>query len=543
MTHNFGTLDGIVIIGYLIGVLMLGFYYSRRSNKSMEDYFLTGRNLTWLGVGMSLFATNISSEHFVGLAGSGASRGLAVGQFELMAIFILIILGWFLSPIYIKSGVVTMPEFIEKRYDSRSRKIFTIISIVVYLFTKVSVTLFAGGILFYKIFGINIYASAIIIVLMTGIYSVIGGSYAVMKTQIVQAFMMLLGAFLLTIYGLAEVGGFSALQEKLPTEYFQMFKPIDDPDVPWTGIIFGAPIIAFWYWCADQYIVQRVLSARSIDDARRGSLLAAFLKITPIFVLVLPGMIAYALFPGLQGDEAFPILIASNILPAGIKGFVLAAVLAAVMSSLASVFNSTASLITNDFYKPKNPTASEEKLVLVGRLSTMVIVVTAIMCVPLVKLISSQLYLYMQNIQATISPPITAVFIFGLFLKKANAKGALWTLIIGELIGLTKLTADFLVRFEIVNNPSLIALANINFLHFAIFSFIASSFLLVVISYMYSEKAELSNSKLQLLFSENLKEIGYGLSHLKTSVLTYRVNVFFSIFILMIIIGLWSLWF
>lgn len=543
MTHNFGTLDGIVIIGYLIGVLMLGFFYSRRSNKSMEDYFLTGRNLTWLGVGMSLFATNISSEHFVGLAGSGASRGLAVGQFELMAIFILIILGWFLSPIYIKSGVVTMPEFIEKRYDSRSRKIFTIISIVVYLFTKVSVTLFAGGILFYKIFGINIYASAIIIVLMTGIYSVIGGSYAVMKTQIVQAFMMLLGAFLLTIYGLAEVGGFSALQEKLPTEYFQMFKPIDDPDVPWTGIIFGAPIIAFWYWCADQYIVQRVLSARSIDDARRGSLLAAFLKITPIFVLVLPGMIAYALFPGLQGDEAFPILIASNILPAGIKGFVLAAVLAAVMSSLASVFNSTASLITNDFYKPKNPTASEEKLVLVGRLSTMVIVVTAIMCVPLVKLISSQLYLYMQNIQATISPPITAVFIFGLFLKKANAKGALWTLIIGELIGLTKLTADFLVRFEIVNNPSLIALANINFLHFAIFSFIASSFLLVVISYMYSEKAELSNSKLQLLFSENIKEIGYGLSHLKTSVLTYRVNVFFSIFILMIIIGLWSLWF
>lgn len=543
MTHNFGTLDGIVIIGYLIGVLMLGFYYSRRSNKSMEDYFLTGRNLTWLGVGMSLFATNISSEHFVGLAGSGASRGLAVGQFELMAIFILIILGWFLSPIYIKSGVVTMPEFIEKRYDSRSRKIFTIISIVVYLFTKVSVTLFAGGILFYKIFGINIYASAIIIVLMTGIYSVIGGSYAVMKTQIVQAFMMLLGAFLLTIYGLAEVGGFSALQEKLPTEYFQMFKPIDDPDVPWTGIIFGAPIIAFWYWCADQYIVQRLLSARSIDDARRGSLLAAFLKITPIFVLVLPGMIAYALFPGLQGDEAFPILIASNILPAGIKGFVLAAVLAAVMSSLASVFNSTASLITNDFYKPKNPTASEEKLVLVGRLSTMVIVVTAIMCVPLVKLISSQLYLYMQNIQATISPPITAVFIFGLFLKKANAKGALWTLIIGELIGLTKLTADFLVRFEIVNNPSLIALANINFLHFAIFSFIASSFLLVVISYMYSEKTELSNSKLQLLFSENIKEIGYGLSHLNTGVLTYRVNVFFSIFILMIIIGLWSLWF
>lgn len=543
MTHNFGTFDGIILIGYLVGVMILGFHYSRKSNKTMSDYFLTGRNLTWLGVGMSLFATNISSEHFIGLAGSGASSGLAVGQFELMAIFILIILGWFLSPIYIKSGVITMPEFIEKRYDSRSRKIFTFISIVVYLFTKISVTLFAGGILFYKIFGLNIYASAIIIVLMTGIYSVVGGSYAVMKTQIVQGFMMLAGALLLTIFGLNEVGGFAALQEKLPVDYFTMFKPMDHPDFPWTGIIFGAPIIAFWYWCADQYIVQRVLSARSIDDARRGSLLAAFLKITPIFILVLPGLIAYALFPGLQGDEAYPVLIASNILPVGVKGFVLAALLAAIMSSLASVFNSSASLITNDFYKPRHPNASEEKLVLVGRLTTMIIVVTAILGVPLVKLISSQLYLYMQSIQANISPPITAVFIFGLFMKKVNAKGALWTLIIGESIGISKLTADFLVRFDVVQIPFLVALANINFLHFAIFSFIISSLLLIGISYATQVSSEPTRSNLQLLFSENLQDIGFNLRHLKSAVKTYRANVFFSIFILMIIIGLWSLWF
>jgi SSS family solute:Na+ symporter len=543
MTHNFGTFDGIILVSYLVGVMILGFYYSRKNNKTMSDYFLTGRNLTWLGVGMSLFATNISSEHFIGLAGSGANSGLAVGQFELMAIFILIILGWFLAPIYIKSGVITMPEFIEKRYDARSRKIFTFISIVVYLFTKISVTLFAGGILFYKIFGLNIYASAIIIVLMTGIYSVVGGSYAVMKTQIVQGFMMLAGALLLTIFGLNEVGGFAALQEKLPVDYFTMFKPMDHPDFPWTGIIFGAPIIAFWYWCADQYIVQRVLSARSIDDARRGSLLAAFLKITPIFILVLPGLIAYALFPGLQGDEAYPVLIASNILPVGVKGFVLAALLAAIMSSLASVFNSTASLITNDFYKPRHPKASEEKLVLVGRLTTMIIVVTAILGVPLVKLISSQLYLYMQSIQANISPPITAVFIFGLFMKKVNAKGALWTLIIGESIGISKLTADFLVRFDVVQNPFLVAFANINFLHFAIFSFIISSMLLIGISYATQVSSEPTRSNLQVLFSENLQDIGFNLRHLKSSVRTYRANVFFSIFILMIIIGLWSLWF
>ncbi|MGE5499364.1 MAG: sodium:solute symporter family transporter, partial [Syntrophothermus sp.] len=364
MTGTFSILDGIILFTYLVVVLSMGFYYSRRQDKDTVSYFLAGRSMGWFTIGLSIFATNISSEHFIGLAGSGASRGLAVGHFELMAIFILIVLGWFITPLYMRSGVQTIPEFLGKRFDEKSRKFFAGLSIFLYIFTKVTVTLFAGGILFYKLFGINIYASAIIIVLITGIYTVIGGETSVMKTHVIQAVMMILGAVLMTGFGLAEVGGMHALKQKLPVDFFTLFKPMSDPDYPWTGIIFGAPIIAFWYWCTDQYIVQRILSARNIQEARKGSLLAAFLKLTPMFILVLPGLIAIALFPEIKGDDAYPMLLLSNIIPTGIKGLILTGVVAAIMSSLASVFNSTSAIFTNDFYKPKFPEASEAKLVL-----------------------------------------------------------------------------------------------------------------------------------------------------------------------------------
>ena len=254
------------------------------------DYFLSGKDLGWVAIGISIFATNISSEHFIGLAGTGASRGLAVGQFELMAIFTLIILGWFLAPIYLKSNILTVPEFLGKRFDGKVRKLFATLSIAIYLITKISVSLFAGGMLFYKLFGLNIYTSAIIIILITGIYTVIGGSNAVIKTNIFQGVLLVLGAVILTVLGLNKVGGISGLTKALPPDYFQMFKSINDPDFPWLGIILGAPIIAFWYWCTDQYFIQKILSARSANDARRGSLLASILKILPLFILVLPGL-------------------------------------------------------------------------------------------------------------------------------------------------------------------------------------------------------------------------------------------------------------
>lgn len=543
MSGNFTLVDNLVIVLYLIVVLSLGFYYSRREKK-FNDYFLAGKNVGWFVVGMSIFATNISSEHFVGLAGSGASRGLAVGQFELMAIFILIILGWFLAPIYIKSGVATMPEFLEKRFGAGCSKFFAVVSIFLYIFTKITVTIFAGGILFYKIFGLNIYTSAIIILLITGLYSVIGGATAVIRTHTFQAVLILLGAAILTVFGLNEVGGLTGLHERLPADYFNMFKPISDPDFPWTGIIFGAPIIAFWYWCADHYIVQKVLSARSINDARQGSLLAAFLKIFPIFILVMPGLIAAALFPEITGDEAYPTLLAGNILPMGIKGFVVAGLLAAVMSSLGSVFNVTSALITNDFYKPKHPEASDRKLVLIGRLSTTTIVITAILCVPLVKLIGSQIYIFLQSVQAFISPPITAVFLFGILMKKTTSKGAFWTLIIGEAIGVSRLIVEVLNNSGMLNQPFLEFYAGINYLHFAIFLFAVSSIMIVSISIVTQCSEESKINKIKYLLSDSFSEIKIDIHPGKQGIVSgYKTNLILSVFIVLIILGLWSIWY
>ncbi|MFO7524478.1 MAG: sodium:solute symporter [Ignavibacteriaceae bacterium] len=538
----FTQIDSLVLVVYLIIVLSLGFYYSRRNDENYTNYFLAGRNIGWFTIGISIFATNISSEHFIGLAGSGSVRGLAVGQFELMAIFTLIFLGWILAPIYLKSGVVTVPEFLELRFDRRIRKFFAAFSIIIYIFTKILVSLFAAGLLFYKIFGLNIYASSIIIVLITGLYSVTGGASAVIRTQLFQGIVFILGAVILSVIGLNAVGGFSGLEQKLPADFFCMFKNISDPDFPWTGILFGAPIIAFWYWCTDQYIVQRIFSARSINDARRGTLLAAFLKILPIFILVLPGLIAVALYPEINGDEAYSTLVAGNLLPVGIKGIVVAGLLAAIMSSLAGAFNSTAVLFTNDFYKLRNPEANERKLVLVGRLSTTAVVVAAILIVPFVKLISSQIYLFLQSVQAFVSPPITAVFLFGLFSKKITSRTAIITLIVGESIGLGRLFIEMLGNIGIALHPSLMWLLQINFLHFAIFLFALSVGLIMLLNVYAEESENESVSKLRLTISESIHDFAGSLLRFKSGSAS-NVNIIFSAFIVIIIISLWSIWY
>jgi SSS family solute:Na+ symporter len=538
----FSQIDLLVLVAYLIVVLSLGFYYSRRSDENYSDYFLAGRNIGWFTVGISIFATNISSEHFIGLAGSGSTRGLAVGQFELMAIFTLIFLGWILAPIYLKSGVVTVPEFLEKRFDRKIRKMFAGFSIAIYIFTKILVSLFAAGLLFYKIFGLNIYASSIIIVLITGLYSVTGGAKAVMRTQLFQGLVLILGAVILSVFGLNAVGGFSGLEAKLPHDFFNMFKAVNDPDFPWTGILFGAPIIAFWYWCTDQYIVQRLFSAKSINDARRGTLLAAFLKILPIFILVLPGLIAVALYPEVKGDEAYSALVAGDLLPIGLKGIVVAGLLAAIMSSLAGAFNSTAVLFTNDFYKTRNPQANERKLVLVGRLTTTAVVVVAILIVPLVKVISSQVYIFLQSVQAFVSPPITAVFLFGLFSKKINAKTAFITLIVGEAIGFSRLLLEIVSNLGLQLHPALIWILGINFLHFAIFLFVVSLTLILALNFYSVKTTNDFLLGLQYSISESLQELKGNFASIKT-VHGLKSNFLLSAFIVIIIIGLWSIWY
>lgn len=542
MAVVFPFIDILVLIAYLIVVLSLGLFYSRRTDETYDGYFLAGRNIGWFTVGISIFVTNISSEHFIGLAGSGSTRGLAVGQFELMAIFTLIFLGWILAPIYIKSGVTTVPEFLEKRFDRRIRKFFAAFSIVIYIFTKILVSLFAASLLFYKIFEINIYASSIIIVLITGLYSVTGGANAVMRTQLFQGIVLIIGAITLSILGLQAVGGFSGLEQKLPADYFNMFKKISDPDFPWTGILFGAPIIAFWYWCTDQYIVQRLLSSKSINDAQKGTLFAAFLKILPIFILVLPGLMAVALYPEVKGDEAYAALIAGDILPIGSKGIVVAGLLAAIMSSLSGAFISSATLFTNDFYKLRYPEANERKLVLIGRLSTTTVVIVAILIVPLVKLISSQIYLFLQSVQAFVSPPITAVFLFALFSKKINSETAIKTLIIGETIGIARLALSVVNDFGVSLHPVFIWILKVNFLHFAIFLFVLSVGIILILNTVSVKSSNKFILQIQNSITESFFEIKNSVLNI-TSVRSSNPNLVFSAFIVMLIIGVWSLWF
>lgn len=529
-------LDGIIILLYLITVLAIGLYV-KNSDKNITDYFLAGRKLTWLVIGISLFATNISSEHFIGLAGGGASRGLAIAQFELIAIFFLILLGWFIAPIYRKLEISTTPEFLEKRFNSANRKLFSAISIFTYIFTKILVTLFAGGILFNKIFGWSIFTSSIIIILLTGIYTIVGGFSAVVRTQVFQGVLLIVGAFLLTIFGLNRVGGFSVLQEKLSVEYFQMFKPMSDPDFPWTGIVFGAPIIAFWYWCADHYMVQRILGAKSIEHARAGTIVTAFLKILPLFLLVMPGLIAVALFPEVRGDEAYPLLISSDILPAGIKGMVITGFLAAVMSSLSASFNSIAALYTIDFYLPNHPNASERTQVLVGRMSTLVIIFIVILLVPFIKLMNSHIYIFLQSTQAFVSAPIVAVFLFSFFLKKIDSKSVLVTLLIGELIGGSRFILEFMFNNGMVTNPILLEIIRINYLHFTIFLFVFSSLLLYLLSYVFHLGKEISDSKTILFYDTNFISLDKGIINIAKT----KKQVLLSFFILILTLSLWYL--
>ena len=543
MISSYSNIDLAVLIIYLLATIGIGLYYSRRSDSNTEEYFLAGKSIGWIAIGLTIFSTNISSEHFIGLAGSGASRGLAVGQFELIAIFVLVLLGWILAPIYYKSGVMTMPEFLEKRFDRRIRKIFAVLSISIYLFTKVSVTLFAGGLLFYKIFGLNIFTSAIAIVLLTGLYTLIGGAKAVIKTNVFQAVMLILGAIVITIFGLNEIGGISELTNRLPHEFFTMFKPISDPDFPWTGILFGAPIIAFWYWCTDQYIIQRLLSAKSLNDARRGSLFAALLKILPIFILVLPGLIAVGMYPGIKGDDTYPTLLSGNLLPVGIKGLVLAGVLAAIMSSLSSVFNVAAALYTNDIYKPKHENVSEQKLVLVGRLVTIVLIFLAILCIPLVRQIDSQIYLYLQSVQAYFGPPIAALFITGLLIKSINARGALWGLIAGESLGLLRLITDISISSG-TSLPEIIKYyGSISFLHLAIVIFVVSTITTYVMSKI-SSKAEAGKGSVINLSVRipGIWDLELGPSKFAV-IKADKINLSLSIIIILVVFGVWSIWY
>lgn len=484
-------IDWIVIGLYfcvVFGVSIWATMREKSTRQTAEGYFLAGRNVGWFIIGSSLFASNIGSEHLVGLAGTAAASGIAVAQFEILASLMLLLLGWFFVPFYISSGVFTMPEFLERRYSSAARWYLAVISIIGYVLTKISVTIAAGGIVFQSLMGIDFWNGALAIVIITGIYTVFGGLRAVLYTDMVQMFVLIGGSIAVTIFGLDAVGGWSELVSNTDDHFFSLWRPLSDPDFPWTGILFGAPILGVWYWCTDQFIVQRVLSASNVDQARRGTIFAGYLKLLPLFIFVIPGVIAYVLAEksliNLETpDQALPTLI-GTLLPAGLKGLVVAGLLAALMSSLSSVFNSCSTLFTWDIYKKLNPDASEKKLVLVGQIATFILVCLGLAWIPMMKHISGQIYQYLQSVQAYISPPIAAVFLIGIAWKRVNAEGAIASLISGFVLGVVRLIAE-------LNKDSLEGwlfwYADINFLHFAIFLFVVCVAVLVVVSLLTPE--------------------------------------------------------
>ena len=476
------SLDWIVIAAYFSVILGIAWWVIRQKQESSTQYFLAGRHVGWFVIGASIFASNIGSEHLVGLAGTGAKTGLAMGHYELHA-WCILLLGWVFVPFYMRSKVFTMPEFLEKRYSPTARWFLSLISLVAYVLTKVSVTIYAGAIVFQALLGTEFWTGALITVVLTGIYTILGGLRAVVYTEALQAIVLLVGSITVTIVGIIKIGGWNNLVEIAGSEHFNLFLPLDHPDFPWLGMLLAPPIVGIWYWCTDQCIVQRVLAARNETQARRGTILASYLKLFPIFIFFIPGVTAYALAKTGQlnlpaADQAFPAMI-KMLLPAGIRGLVVGGLLAALMSSLAAVFNSCSTLFTMDIYKKLKPQASEKTLVLVGRIATGVVVVCGILWIPLMKFISSELYHYLQSVQAYFAPPIFSVFLLGLFWKRINSRGALTALIGGFVIGMLRLVAEI---FKDKLSGWLYTFADVNFLYFCVYLTLFCIGIMIVVS-------------------------------------------------------------
>ncbi len=597
---------------YFALLLGLAWWVVSQKNDSSRDYFLAGKKAGWLVIGASLFASNIGSEHLVGLAGTGASDGMAMAHYELHA-WCLLVLGWVMIPFYERSGIFTTPEFLERRYSPSARWILSLISLVAYVFTKISVTLFAGGVVFKALFPVeiipgisNFWVGAVGMVLVTGLYTVLGGLRAVLYTELLQTFVLLLGSACVLFIGLHQVGGWSELkklaqgadqytgykvvldeseinspnppilketledgtqrdlvvmrplfdltsketgeqieaareraerpanyllaselakeaiesikskidpetyqkyfaathpkplEEAVPsevrakTDHFNLWKPNSHPKYPWFGLLFGAPIVGLWYWCTDQYIVQRTLAATDQRAARRGTIFGAYLKLTPVFIFIVPGMVAYGLAvqgklnPEIlfDGNQAYPMLV-KEVLPVGLRGVVIGGLLAALMSSLASVFNSCSTLFTMDVYAKLRPQASEKQKVLVGRIATCFMVVLGLVWIPAISLIKGSMYNYLQSVQSYMAPPIFVVFFVGVFSKRVNGPGCLAALIGGFVLGMTRLACEIMHGFMPFADGSFLKwFSTTSFTFMCIYLTVACLILMYAVSFM-----------------------------------------------------------
>jgi SSS family solute:Na+ symporter len=530
-------LDWIIVALYFLALLGMAWWVILKGKDTADDYFLAGRNLGWFIIGASIFSSNIGSEHLVGLAGSGCTDGVAMAHYELHA-WCLLVLGWVMVPFYMRSKVFTMPEFLEKRFSPTARWVLSIISLVAYILTKIAVGIFAGGIVFGTLLpemqldlGFTVLNSfwigSIAVIVLTGAYTVLGGLRAVAYTEAMQTVILVLGSILVAVFGLIELGGWSQLREICGSEMFNLWKPlvpegmegtwapVREPgriawyfngNYPWLGMLFCAPIIGLWYWCTDQYIVQRALGAPNEREARRGSIFASFLKLLPVFIFIIPGMICFALavsgkvsaFEHLIGPDgeavreqsqaAFPLMV-KHVLPVGVRGIVVAGLLSALMSSLAGVFNASSTLFTMDLYQKFRPKASQHELVVMGRTATAAMVLVGLAWIPVIQG-AKGLYDYLQSVQGYLAPPIFVVFFFGVFNRRLNAKGCLSALVVGFLLGAFRLAVDTPVALQLGGikeyeaGSFLWIVNNIYFQYYSLLVFIVSAVVMIVVSYM-----------------------------------------------------------
>lgn len=529
------TLDWIVVALYFTVIGGVAWYAIRQDRGTTDDYFLAGRNLGWFVIGASIFASNIGSEHLVGLAGSGCTDGVALAHYELHA-WCLLVLGWVFVPFYARSQVYTMPEFLERRFSATSRYVLSIISLVAYVLTKIAVGVFAGGIVFrtlmpearLEIFGLvldSFWIGSILAIVLTGAYTVIGGLRAVAYTEAMQTVVLVVGSALVTLFGLRALGGWGELRTILGSDAFNLWKPLIpegiegtwepvleagrmawyfNGDFPWLGMLLCAPIIGLWYWCTDQYIVQRALGAPNQREARRGSIFASALKLLPVFIFIIPGMIGVALAQsgrstamqdaliGANGEvlvgqcqAAFPLMV-QTVLPVGVRGLVVAGLLAALMSSLAGVFNASSTLFTMDLYSKFKPKASQHQLVWVGRIATAGMVLIGLLWVPVIQG-AQGLYYYLQSVQGYLGAPIFVVFFFGVFWRRLNGKGCLAALVVGFGLGLFRLAVDTPSQLnpDFAYDPGtfLWIVHSTYFQYYSLFIFLVSSAVMIGVSY------------------------------------------------------------
>ncbi|XP_031207297.1 sodium/glucose cotransporter 5 isoform X1 [Mastomys coucha] len=503
--------DIIVIAVYFALNVTVGVWSACRANKNtVSGYFLAGRDMAWWPIGASLFASSEGSGLFVGLAGSGAAGGLAVAGFEWNATYVLLALAWVFVPIYISSEIVTLPEYIQKRFGGqRIRTYLSVLSLMLSVFTKISIDLYAGALFVHICLGWNFYLSTILTLTITALYTIAGGLATVIYTDALQTIIMVVGAVVLAVKAFNQIGGYEQLEaayaQAIPSrtipnttchlpraDAMHMFRDPSTGDLPWTGMTFGLTIMATWYWCTDQVIVQRSLSARNLNHAKAGSILASYLKMLPMGLMIMPGMISRVLFPDDVGcvvpseclracgaeigcsNIAYPKLV-MELMPIGLRGLMIAVMMAALLSSLTSIFNSSSTLFTMDIWRQLRPSAGERELLLVGRVVIVVLIGVSVAWIPVLQGSNSgQLFIYMQSVTSSLAPPVTAIFILGIFWRRANEQGAFWGLMAGLLVGALRLVLEFLHPEppcgQIDTRPA--PLRSLHYLHFAIALFL-----------------------------------------------------------------------